>query len=72
FAVYNSSKRKLDLMQNIIRKSIYEHYVSLKFKQTEEVKTTNIFSMKNKPQESNIPLDKIQKMIKKIEDLWVI
>ena len=72
FSVYSNKKLKGELVKNILRKSIYEHYVSLKCKQTEEKKTTNIFSMKNKPQEPEMPLDKITKMIKKVEDLWVI
>lgn len=72
FAVYNDKKYKLELVKNILRKSIYEHYITLKFKLTEDNKTTNIFSMKNKPQEPEIPLEKIKRMIKVIEDLWVI
>lgn len=72
FSVYSDKHKKTDLMKNILRKSIYEHYVTLKYKQTSDNKTTNIFSLKNKTDEPEIPLDKLKKAIKIIEDLWVI
>lgn len=72
FALKNDIEHKNDLMKNIIRKSIYEHYVSLKFKQKEDTKTTNIFSLKNKKETPVFPEDKLEKMIKLIENLWVI
>ncbi len=72
FAVYNDVERKQELMKNILRKSIYEHFVSLKFKQTEDTKTTNIFSLKNKQETPVFPVEKLNKMIQHIEKLWVI
>jgi hypothetical protein len=73
FSVYNDVDRKLDLMKNILRKSIYEHYVSIKYNLTKDDKTKNIFSLKNKAHESiDISLENVKKMIKKVEKLWVI
>lgn len=72
YSVYNDEDRLSDLRKNILRKSIYEHYVALKFRLSEEGNTTNIFSMRNKPKTSDFNLEYVEKAIKKIENLWVM
>lgn len=71
YSLYLDEKTKTKMAENILRKSIYEYYVALKFKHAEENKTTNIFAMKNKPEKSEINLEQINKTISLIENLWV-
>lgn len=71
YSLYFDEEKKLKLAQNIIRKSIYEYYVTLKFKYKEEHKMTNIFAMKNKPKSSEVSEKQINTAIALIEKLWV-
>lgn len=71
YSLYFEEDKKLKLAENIIRKSIYEYYVSLKFKCKEENKMTNIFAMRNKPQTLDLTPKQIDLTISKIESLWV-
>ena len=71
YSLYFDEASKSKLAQNIIRKSIYEYYVSLKFKKSEETKTTNIFAMKNKPKTIELRSKQIDYAISCIENLWV-
>lgn len=71
YSLYFDEDKKSKLAENIIRKSIYEYYVSLKFKHKEEHKMTNIFAMKNKPKSSEINEKQINSMVALIEQLWV-
>lgn len=71
YSLYFDEESKAKLAQNIIRKSIYEYYVSLKFKKNEENKTTNIFAMKNKPKAIELSSKQIDYAISCIESLWV-
>lgn len=71
YSLYFGESSKLKLSKNIIRKSIYEYYVSLKFKYKEEHRTTNIFALKNKPRVLELNPKQIDKIISKIESLWV-
>lgn len=64
-------EKKSKLAENIIRKSIYEYYVSLKFKYKEEHKMTNIFAMRNKPKTQELSIKQIDSAISTIENLWV-
>lgn len=71
YSLYLDKDKKSELAENIIRKSIYEYYVSLKFKYKEEHKMANIFTLKNKPKALGLSPKQIDSTILKIEGLWV-
>lgn len=71
YSLYYDEDKKSKLAKNIIRKSIYEYYVSLKFKYKEEHKMTNIFAMKNKPKTIELTAKQIDTVISVIEKIWV-
>lgn len=71
YSLYFNEAKKAELEQNIIRKSIYEYYVSLKFKYKETHKATNIFAMKNKPKHDELTSKQVDSIISVIEKLWV-
>lgn len=71
YSLYFDEDKKAELAKNIIRKSIYEYYVTLKFKQKEDNKMTNIFAMRNKPKEYSLSAKQIDEMILNIEKTWV-
>lgn len=71
FSLYYDEANKAKLSENIVRKSIYEYYVALKFKQKNESKTTNIFALKNKPKTKELSMKQLELMISIIENLWV-
>lgn len=71
YSLYFDEDKKSILTQNVLRKSIYEYYVSLKFKYKEEHKMTNIFAMRNKPQTRELTPKQIEWAISSIENLWV-
>ena len=71
YSLYFYEDKKSKLAKNIIRKSIYEYYVSLKFKYKDEHKMTNIFAMRNKSKTIELTPKQIDLTIKLIESLWV-
>ncbi len=71
YSLYKDENAKLELYKNMLRKSFYEYYVSLKFKLKEEAKTTNIFALRNRKNTIKLSEKQIDKMITIIEDLWV-
>lgn len=71
YSLYFDEKNKIKLAENILRKSIYEYYVTMKFKYKEASKATNIFSMRNKQTDLELTLKQIESAIAKIESLWV-
>lgn len=71
YSLYFDEIQKNKLIENIVRKSIYEYYVTLKFKQKEEKSMTNIFAIKNKPKTVELNSKQIELMISVIESLWV-
>lgn len=71
YSLYFDEEKKGELAKNILRKSIYEYYVALKFKYKEEHKMTNIFALKNKPQAQELSSKQIDSAISAIEKLWV-
>lgn len=71
YSLYFSEVKKAELEKNIIRKSIYEYYVLLKFKYKETHKATNIFAMKNKPKDEELTPKQVDHIISLIEKLWV-
>lgn len=71
YSLYFDEEKKSKLSENIIRKSIYEYYVLLKFKYREEHKMTNIFALRNKPKTIELTSKQIDLTICAIEKLWV-
>jgi len=71
YSLYCDEDKKTKLEQNIIRKSIYEYFVSLKFRYKEENKMTNIFALRNKPKTQELTSKQIDMVISIIEGLWV-
>lgn len=70
-SLYYDEESKTKLTQNILRKSVYEHYVAMKFKLNEQKRTTNIFSLKNKTENFPFSLKQLESMISLIERCWV-
>ncbi len=71
YSLYLDEDKKSKLAENIIKKSIYEYYVALKFKYKEIGKTTNIFTMKNKQKDFELTQKQVDSMISLIEKMWV-
>lgn len=71
YSLYFDEDSKIKLAENIIRKSIYEYYVTLKFKYKEDHKMTNIFAMKNKQKSFDLTEKQINSAIALIEKTWV-
>lgn len=71
YALYFDENAKTKVLKNILRKSIYEYYVSLKFKLQEHDKTTNIFMLKNKPKSHELNAEQVDEVIAMIEGKWV-
>lgn len=71
YSLYFDEDKKSKLAENIVRKSIYEYYVTLKFKYKEEHKMTNIFAMKNKQKSFDLSEKQINSAIALIEKIWV-
>lgn len=71
YSLYFDEEMKSKLAENIIRKSVYEYYVTLKFKHKEEHKMTNIFAMKNKQKSFELSEKQVNLIITLIEKLWV-
>lgn len=71
YALSFDEENKIKLYENILRKSIYEYYVLQKFKQKEERKTANIFTLRNKKKEKELSSQQVEKIISIIENLWV-
>ncbi len=71
YSLYLDENMKQKLAINIIRKSVYENYVAMKFKKIDDSKTTNIFALKNREDVVTFSEEQIQKVIDKIESLWV-
>jgi len=71
YSLYFDENQKNKLAENIIRKSIYEYYVTLKFKYKEEGKMTNIFALKKRAKEKKLSLKQVDLVISIIESFWV-
>lgn len=71
YSLYFDEDKKTALAENIIRKSIYEYYMMLRFKYKEENKMTNIFTMRNKQQISELSPKQVDLAITMIENAWV-
>lgn len=73
YSLYFDTDAKEEFIKNIVRKSVYEHYVKLKFNIDESKKTVNLFRRNNVMDEEDLDLtlDQIVKVIDKIEKTWV-
>lgn len=71
YSLYLDESKKREFSKNIIRKSIYEYYVGLKFKYKQEHKMANIFTLKNKPKTEELSQKQIDLAISMIESVWV-
>ncbi|MBQ6516333.1 hypothetical protein IJI31_04045 [bacterium] len=66
-----SLRDNYQFLTNIIRKSIYEHYVSERYKIAEEKNTTNIFRKRNNDSKMEFELMELDLIISTIEAKWV-
>lgn len=71
YSLYFDDEHKRELEKNIIRKSIYEYYMSQKFKYKDEHKMTNIFAMRNNQRSVLLSLKQLEHVISQIEKCWV-
>lgn len=71
YSLYFDENKKNELAETILKKSIYEYYVTLKFKQKDESKMKNIFAMRNKQKTAELSTKQIDLVISIIEGLWV-
>lgn len=71
YSLYFDEAKKLELAKNIIRKSIYEYYISLKFRYAEIKKTTNIFAIKGNKNSMELTPKQIDLVISILDSLWV-
>lgn len=73
YSLYFDEDAKDELVLNIVRKSVYEHYVKLKFNIDDSKKTTSLFRRNNIMDEEDLTLnmDQLVKVIDKIEKAWV-
>ena len=71
YSLYFDEKLIHELLVNIVRKSIYEYYVGLKFRINEELQTTNIFARNKETNRKEFDLDELTKIIEVIENKWV-
>lgn len=71
YSLYFDEAKKLELAKNIIRKSIYEYYISLKFRLAEIKKTTNIFALKGNKDALGLNPKQVELVISILDSLWV-
>ena len=71
YSLYFDAESMHKMLVNIIRKSIYEYYVGLKYRIKEESETTSIFARNKNEIRREFNLDELDKIIKIIEDKWV-
>ena len=71
YSLYFDDVKKAELIETIIKKSIYEYYVALKFKHKEENNMMNIFARRNQPKTLDLSSKQIDLAISLIESLWV-
>lgn len=71
YSLYFDEKSLHDMFVNIIRKSIYEYYVGLKFRLKEEAETTSIFARNRAEIRREFSMDELEKIITEIENRWV-
>lgn len=71
YSLYFDEKAMQKMFVNIVRKSIYEYYMGLKFRAIDLENTANIFSRNKCSTKKEFELDDIEKIITEIENKWV-
>lgn len=71
YSLYFDEKAMQKMFVNIVRKSIYEYYMGLKFRAIDLENTANIFSRNKCSTKNEFELDDIEKIITEIENKWV-
>lgn len=71
YSLYFDEPQKLELAKNIIRKSIYEYYISLKMRLAEIKKTTNIFALKGSKDTIGLSAKQVDLVISILDSIWV-
>ena len=70
-SLYFDEESMHKMFVNIIRKSIYEYYMGLKFRLKEEAETTSIFARNRNPIRREFSIEELEKIIAEIENKWV-
>ena len=71
YSLYFDEKYTHEMLVNIVRKSIYEYYMGLKFRIKEASETTNIFARNREEVRSEFTMEALNKIISAIENKWV-
>ncbi|MBR2526464.1 hypothetical protein IKE67_08380 [bacterium] len=71
YSLYFDEKAMHQMFINIVRKSIYEYYVGLKFRIKEESQTSSIFTRNRGEIRREFSLEELEKIIAEIENRWV-
>lgn len=71
YSILNDKKAKEEMMINIIKKSVYEHFALVRQNIKEVVFTTNIFRANKEKKDEKIDIKKVETIIKSIEAKWV-
>lgn len=71
YSLYFDEEALRKMFVNIIRKSIYEYYMNLKFRAIDLENTANIFSRNKTVSRGEFDLDELEKIITEIENKWV-
>jgi len=71
YSLYFDEKSMHDMYINIVRKSIYEYFVGLKFRIKEESETASIFARNRAEIRREFTLEELEKIITEIENKWV-
>jgi len=69
--LFLSLQNNVEFLTNIIRKSIYEHYVKIRYIMNNTQKTKNLFEKKNKQYDFGLELMQVDMLISRNENLWV-
>ena len=71
YSLYFDENALHEMYLNIVRKSIYEYYVGLKFRLKEETETTSIFARNRAEIRREFTIEELEKIITEIENKWV-
>lgn len=71
YSLYFDEKALKKMFINIVRKSIYEYYMCLKFRAIDLENTANIFSRNRNDSKGEFDIEDIEKIIAEIEKKWV-
>lgn len=71
YSLYFDENALHEMYLNIVRKSIYEYYVGLKFRLKEEAETKSIFARNRAEIRREFTIEELEKIITEIENKWV-